>query len=140
MKEKPTFSLTELCELVDLPRRTVRYYIQEGLLQPPEGAGRGARYHSSHLEHLLEIRKWQDAGLSLQRIGELLVGSKDERPVPPLRARKSGSVEVWSHLYIDDGIELTLEPGQAGLTPEQARELTTGVMALYQRIRSGEKS
>ena len=139
MKKQTAYSLTELCELVDLPRRTVRYYIQEGLLDPPAGAGRGARYHTSHLDRLLEIRKWQDAGLSLERIRELLVTGEGEHPVPPLRPRRAGSVEVWSHLYIDEGIELILEPGRAALTPEQAHELTTGVMALYQRIRSGEE-
>ncbi len=140
MKEINAYSLTELCELVDLPRRTVRYYIQEGLLDPPMGAGRGAKYHRTHLERLLEIRKWQDAGLSLERIRELLVTGEGEHPVPPPRPRRSGSVEVWSHLYIDEGIELILEPGRAGLSPEQAHELTTGVMTLYQRIRSGEKA
>ena len=139
MKEAKRYTLTELSELVDLPRRTVRYYIQMGLLAPPGGAGRGARYRQEHIESLLEIRKWQDAGLSLERIRELLVNGADGKPVPPPRLRQSGSVEVWSHLYIDEGIELTLEPARAGLTPEQARELTTGIMQLYQRIRSGEK-
>ena len=140
MKDTSAYSLTELCELVDLPRRTVRYYIQEKLLDPPIGAGRGAKYNRSHLERLLAVRKWQDAGLSLERIRELLTTGGGKHPVPPPRPKRSGSVEVWSHLYIDEGIELILEPGRAGLLPEQAHELTTGVMALYQRIRSGEKA
>ncbi len=139
MNIQTTFTLTDLCKLVDLPKRTIRYYIQMGLVAPPFGAGRGAKYERSHLEQLLEIRKWQDAGLSLERIRELQVDGDGDKPVPPPRARQPGSVEVWSHLHIDDGIELNLEPVRAGLTPEQARELTTGVMALYQRIQSGEK-
>lgn len=139
MESERTYTLTELCELANLPKRTVRYYIQQGLLEPPVGAGRGARYHTRHLERLLEIRKWQEAGLSLERIRELVTGT-DDQPVPPPRPRRPGNVEVWSHLYIDEGIELLLEPAKARLSPEQARALTAEVMRLYQRIRSGEKS
>ena len=129
-----TFTLDELAGLVDLPRRTVRYYIQIALVDRPEGAGRGARYTTRHLDQLLEIRKWQQAGLSLERIRELLGATADARP--PLPARKRGAVEVWSHIVIDDGVELTLDPRRADLNPEQVRELATALMDLYERIRS----
>ena len=43
MKEsKDLFTLDELGSLVELPRRTVRYYIQIGLVDRPDGVGRGA--------------------------------------------------------------------------------------------------
>ena len=67
-----TYSLQELAALVELPERTVRYYIQLGLVDRPEGETRAARYGERHLEQLLEIRKWQRAGLSLERIRELV--------------------------------------------------------------------
>ena len=51
------FSLDELCALADTPRRTVRYYIQEGLVDRPEGAERGANYTHDHLRQLLTVRK-----------------------------------------------------------------------------------
>jgi len=136
--ENRVFTLSELATLVELPRRTVRYYIQIGLLRPPEGAGRAARYTTQHLDTLLEIRKWQQAGLSLERIRELLRG-EDDSAVPPPRPRQRGTVEVWSHIVIDTGIELNIEPGQAGLTPEEVRELTQGVMVLYEQIRNDNK-
>ena len=79
------FALDELAGLVDLPRRTVRYYIQIGLVDRPEGAGRGARYTTRHLDQLLEIRKWQRAGLSLERIRELLKPDADTASMPPVR-------------------------------------------------------
>ncbi len=60
--------------MTDLPRRTVRVYIQEGLAGRPEGAKRGAYYTRGHLEQLLTIRNWQRAGLSLERIPELVSG------------------------------------------------------------------
>lgn len=126
-----TYTLDELCTLAELPKRTVRYYIQLGLVDRPVGETRAAHYLSGHLEQLLQIRKWSEAGVSLERIGELLAG--ETPPVPP-RPRGAGSVEVWSHLVVADGLEITLEPSRAGLSPEQARALFKGVLALHQNI------
>ena len=72
MKNMNRYTLNDLCQLIELTPRTVRFYIQKALIPAPEGSGRGAYYTQVHLERLLEIRKWQDAGLSLERIGELL--------------------------------------------------------------------
>jgi DNA-binding transcriptional MerR regulator len=126
-----TYTLDELCTLAELPKRTVRYYIQLGLVDRPIGETRAAHYTSHHLEQLLQTRKWSEAGVSLERIRELLDGAPP--PVPP-RPRASGTVEVWSHLIVADGIEITLEPSRAGLTPEQARAFFKGVLALHQNI------
>ena len=134
-----TFTLDELAGLVDLPRRTVRYYIQIGLIDRPAGVGRGAHYGPRHAEQLVAIKKWQAAGLSLERIRELLAPQGEAGLVPPLRPRQAGTVEVWSHLVVADGVELTLEPTRAGLTPEQVRELAQGVMALFHQIRSSQE-
>lgn len=130
-----TLTLDELAALVDLPKRTVRYYIQLGLVDRPEGETRAARYGPRHAEQLLQVRKWADAGVSLERIRELLSG--EPPPVPP-RPHTAGTVELWSRLAIADGLELSMEPGRAGLSPEQARELFSGVMALYRDIRNKE--
>ena len=134
-----TFTLDELAGLVDLPRRTVRYYIQIGLIDRPAGVGRGAHYGPRHAEQLVAIKKWQAAGLSLERIRDLLAPQGEAGLVPPLRPRQAGTVEVWSHLVVADGVELTLEPTRAGLTPEQVRELAQGVMALFHQIRSSQE-
>lgn len=132
------FSLDELCALVELPKRTVRYYIQTGLVARPVGEKRSAYYTETHLTQLLTIRKWQQAGLSLERIGELLSGDKED--LPPARPRRAGTVEVWSHLVVADGLEITLEPGRAGLSPEQVRRLFSEIGSLYRRIiEKGEK-
>jgi DNA-binding transcriptional MerR regulator len=128
------FSLDELCGLVDLPKRTIRYYIQEGLVDRPEGAKRGAHYLRRHLDQLLEIQKWQNAGLSLERIKELLAGPAGQGPLPPPRRSKPGDVEVWSHLLIRDGIELHIEPKTAELNPEQVRALAREIMAIADKI------
>ncbi len=124
-------SLAELCILVDLPVRTVRYYVQIGLVDRPEGETRAARYGARHVEQLLLIRKWTAAGLSLERIRALLDGGE-----PPVAARgpAPGSIEVRSHVRVADGVELVIEPGSAGLSPEQVRRFVKEVMALHARI------
>ena len=39
---EPTFGIDELCTLSGVARRTVRFYTQKGLLDPPEGERRAA--------------------------------------------------------------------------------------------------
>lgn len=133
-----SFSLDELCVLVELPRRTVRYYIQLGLVDRPEGETRAARYLQKHLDQLLTVKKWALAGMSLERIRELL--EAERQPQLPFVQRRPGSVEVWSHLLIADGVELKVEPGRAGLTPEQVRELLRRTMTTLDEIRKGGMS
>ena len=130
----PSYPLADLCVLADLPPRTVRYYVQMGLVDRPQGETRAARYGAVHLEQLLLIKKWTAAGVSLERIRELLHG--EQAPVPP-RARAVGSVEVRSHLMVADGVDLVIEPGRAGLSPEQVRQFIKGVMAVLAKV-SGE--
>ena len=126
-----TFSLDELCTLTDLTKRTVRYYVQIGLVSRPEGETRAAKYSSQHLEQLLLVKKWTAAGVSLDRIRELLQGGS--APVPE-RGRVPGSIEVCSHLHVADGVELVIEPTRAGLTPEQLRHFVRAVMSAYEQI------
>ena len=140
MKEKEQlFTLDELAGLVDLPRRTVRYYIQIELIDRPEGVGRGAHYRKRHLEQLIEVRKWQQAGLSLERIRELLTSDASGHRVPPLRLREKGSVQVKSHLMIDEGVELTIDTTRSNLTPEKVRKFADEVMNLYEKTLNSEE-
>jgi DNA-binding transcriptional MerR regulator len=93
--EPKTFSLDDLCTLTDFSKRTVRYYMQLGLVDRPIGETRSAHYLEVHVDQLLRIKKLTDAGVSLERIREVLAG--EESPVPA-RQRKPGSIEVKSHL------------------------------------------
>lgn len=126
-----SYPLADLCVLAGLPLRTVRYYVQVGLVDRPEGETRAARYGAKHLEQLLLIKKWTTAGVSLDRIRQLLHG--EQAPVPP-RQKRIGSVEVCSHLMVADGIEVVIEPGRAGMTPEQVRHFINGVMTVFAQV------
>lgn len=126
-------SLDQLSGLAGATPRTVRFYIAQGLLDRPVGSKRGAHYTRRHLEQLLLVRRWTDAGLSLERVRELIAGAPED---PPPRAAAPGSVEVWSRATLADGLEVHVEPGRAGLSPEQLRTLVRGVTALYRQVRA----
>ncbi len=127
------YSLDELASLAGVTARTVRYYIAQGLLERPVGEKRGAHYLRSHLERLLQVRRWSDAGLSLERIRELVAGASED---PPPRPARPGTVEVWSRVLLADGLELHLEPSRAGLDPKQLRELVREVTRAYRALRA----
>jgi hypothetical protein len=127
-----TFSLDDLCTLAALPKRTVRYYIQMGLLDRPVGETRAAHYLSSHLDSLLRIKQLTDAGISLERVREVLAG---EPPALPPRPRRPGSVDVRSHLWIAPGIEVQISPEDAQASPEQVRALAKAVLAAWNQIK-----
>lgn len=133
MDTLPTYGFEELCALVDLPSRKVRYYVQMGLVDRPDGLNRGARYNAKHIEQLLSIKKWQGAGLSLERVRDLLHGAPGD--LPP-KTKAAGTVEVWSRLLVAPGVELNVEAGTAGLSPEQLRVFFRKVMGAYQESKN----
>ena len=128
------YSIDELSTLAGVTPRTVRYYIAQGLMDRPAGEKRGSHYLRRHLEQLLLIRRWTDAGLSLDRIRELQAGAPAD---PPRCTAPPGSVEVWSRVTLADGLEVHVEPGRAGLSPEQVRSLLRGLTTLYRQVRAG---
>jgi DNA-binding transcriptional MerR regulator len=125
-----TYTLDQLCALTDMTKRTVRYYMQLGLVDRPIGETRAAHYTSLHLEQLLQIRKLADAGVSLERIREVLAGG--ESPVPD-RVRQPGAISVLSHVFIAPGVELQIDPQAAGLSPEQLRAFVRTVMTEWKK-------
>jgi DNA-binding transcriptional MerR regulator len=128
-----TFSLDELCTLTDLPKRTVRYYMQMGLVDRPIGETRAAHYLAAHLDQLLKVKQLSDAGISLERIAEIQNG--EELPVPA-KPKKPGDIQVKSHVHVAPGIELQISPEEADMSPEQIRALVKAVMKTIQEIKA----
>ena len=126
------YTLDQLAELAGVNRRTVRYYIQLGLLDPPVGQTRAAHYTWRHLKQLLEVRGYTEQGFSLERIGSLVRG--EESPPPAAQLARAGSLTVHSHIHLADGVDLVVEPGAANLTPEQLRRFAREAIAAFARI------
>ena len=67
-RDERCYGIKELAELGGVTRRTVRYYVQRGLLPTPLGTGRGPHYTLAHLERLIHIRQMQETGVPLAEI------------------------------------------------------------------------
>jgi len=133
------YSLDKICILGETSKRTFRYYIQEGLIDKPEGESkRSAFYTNHHLEQLLSVRKYRQAGLSINRIREI-VQSKLEFDEIPESFNKRGSIEIWSRIYINAGIQININPEKAGISPEQFKSLTHKILELFSDIKGMEE-
>ena len=73
-----TFDLNELSAAAGVTPRTVRYYVQQGLLPSPGTRGPGTRYDRTHLERLQLIRRLQRQHLPLAEIRLRLEGLDDD--------------------------------------------------------------
>jgi DNA-binding transcriptional MerR regulator len=72
-----TFDLSDLCGRGGVTARTIRYYVQQGLLPSP-GLGAGARYTEAHLARLRLIRRLQSEHLPLAEIRRSLEALDDD--------------------------------------------------------------
>jgi DNA-binding transcriptional MerR regulator len=102
--EVTTYDLKTLCALGGVTVRTVRFYIQQGLLPSP-GLGAGARYTQEHLDRLLLIRRLQRAHLPLaeirRRIPDHLVPPSSP-PTPSTAPPRPAPAEPDSPLRLSD--------------------------------------
>lgn len=120
--EGPRFAIGELADAAGVSRRAVRFYVQRGLLAPPLGVGRGAHYDASHLAQLLEIKRRQEAGVSLDAIADTFALAGPPPP-PALPAQ-----EAWLRLALAPGVELHLREG--ALSDAQLAAVVTNVTAI----------
>jgi len=94
--EPDAYTLADLCDLAGVTPRTVRYYIVQGLLTSPAGAGPGARYGTAHLARLRLVRRLQRDHLPLAEIRRRLAGLSDAEAIA--RAEETSEPPVDSAL------------------------------------------
>lgn len=73
MAERP-LDIQELISQSGVPRRTIYFYVQQGVLPPPQGAGLAASYNEEHLLRLRLIPVMRRDGLRLDEIRERFSG------------------------------------------------------------------
>jgi DNA-binding transcriptional MerR regulator len=78
MTTAETYDLSELSAAADVTPRTIRYYVQQGLLPSPGTRGPGTRYDRAHLDRLQLIRRLQRQHLPLAEIRRRLEGLDDD--------------------------------------------------------------
>ena len=87
------YTIGELVSLSGVNRRNIHFYVQQGLLPPPQSAGLGARYGDEHLLCLRAIPILRSRGLRLDEIRKRLAGS-DARSIEALLAEMPRSATV----------------------------------------------
>ncbi len=145
------YLIDELCRLSGFSRRTVRYYVQEGLVNPPAARGRGGYYSEVHVRQLARIRELQERGYRLEAIRGLLAGAEKlgKREVsgsgsPPVAEIRGPEAEwpaapalsgtqypraLWSRIALAPGVELHI-------SAEAERRLGPGTVAALKSLRS----
>lgn len=121
MPDEARYAIQDLADLADVSRRTVRYYVQEGLIPAPLGVGRGRHYSRAHLDRLLQVKELQASGRTLDAIRAEIKGATPTRSVkrdvaPPERS-------VWRRLELAPGVELHVAQHVTLPGPNRIREL-----------------
>ena len=120
--ESKTYSLQALSLAVDIPLRTIRFYITRGLVDRPQGARKTAVYTEKHAEQLITIKQLSSTGMTLDGIAKVLKG---ESQAPEHQTIQPGQMRVLQQINICQGVDITIDALQASLTTEQIRSLAT---------------
>jgi DNA-binding transcriptional MerR regulator len=88
-----TFDIQGLVSASGVPRRTIYFYVQQGLLPPPQGAGLAAYYSPEHLLRLQLIPVLRAKGLRLDEIRQRFSEMTDEEMRRELVAAQEASRE-----------------------------------------------
>jgi DNA-binding transcriptional MerR regulator len=128
------YTIGELSELGGVSRRTVRYYVQEGLIPPPAGLGRGAHYRREHLEALLRVKSMQERGLALEEI-RLALSSGKPRAAVAAESTLSVSRSHWSRIEILPGLEIQVGSRYQVPPPAKLEELLEWCRAHFRNKR-----
>ena len=149
------YTIGELASLSGVNRRNVHFYVQQGLLPPPQGAGLGARYSDEHLLCLRAIPVLRNRGLRLDQIRERLAGANakviealiDERPAPPkaVHIPRCGTTNQTTpkaqHLVrytLAPGVELLIDTANSTANAQVA-ELVQTAQRIFQTQHNGGK-
>jgi DNA-binding transcriptional MerR regulator len=123
------YSLADLADRADVTPRTIRYYIAQGLLPPPIGAGPTTRYSPGHLGRLRLVRELQRQHLPLAEIRARLERLSDDevaeltvaferRPASPAPAESA--IEYIRTLLATSSATVVARPPQPRMAPPPA--------------------
>jgi DNA-binding transcriptional MerR regulator len=126
MTDAPRYAIGDLADLGGVSRRTVRYYVQEGLLPQPLGVGRGNHYSTEHLDQLVRVKALQEAGRTLDEIrrelgrrthqGGAARMQQSEAPLPRT---------LWRRIMLAPGVELHVSGNNRLPSPTRLGQLAT---------------
>ena len=150
MASSGTYTAETLAFRAGVPLRTVRFYVQEKLIDPPLGRGRGAHFNDHHLVQLQQARTLQNSGFSLEAIrerrGDLTLGLQAMQAFDSLRRqwkapeeKAAGDEEVeldpadCIRIPMAEGVELLVSQDQPLPSPRQLVEIALHIRKAFGR-------
>ena len=127
--------ISELANLSGVSTRTIRYYIQEGLLPQPEIRGKYAVFTDEYMHRLRLIKILKDAYLPLNRIKELLDTLTENEILPLLEAFEKDPVSALSGLQALPMFEQPSFHLSSPPRPVQVREQNVNALEYIQQLR-----
>lgn len=118
MNENEGMTISELADAAGVTVRTIRYYVNEGLLPPADTSGRYALYDTAYLDRLELIRRWKDAYLPLKEIRERMALLSDAQVREMLQ--QLDAVEDQSPSGEPGKLQSAPQMGQAAPQPKQS--------------------
>ena len=133
-------SIQDLCNQSGIPRRTIHFYLQLGLLPPPEGNGPAARYGDQHLLQLRLILWLRSQGNRLDNIRKIFNSSTSAdflalekrmtaAPLPEAPACVSSTpCRIYS---FTSGVELVVHENLSPVVRQQVEELLEASQKIF---------
>ena len=137
------YTINELEAASGVNRRNIHFYVQQGVLPPPSGAGLAARYDDEHLLRLRAIPLLRNRGLRLDEIRDKLADADRKaieqivlqpQPLPgELRRapRASISGRTTIRYTIAEGVELFVDGGVPASTRERVAQLIQQAQQIF---------
>lgn len=136
-----SYTIGELEELAGVPRRTIYFYVQQGILPPPHGAGLAARYDEVHLARLRAIPRLRAQGRRLDEIRALfeahpdghppVVTSNESLPAPAAAGAPLLAPEPVRRYRLAEGVELLVEADLDHERAERVRRLLQAAREIF---------
>jgi DNA-binding transcriptional MerR regulator len=100
------YTMAQLEELTGFSARTIRFYIQEGLLRPAYGRGPSATYDRDQLLRLMRIAELKTEFPALDQIRERLNGLSTADLEAHFTVRGGPEEERWRRVRVHPNLEL----------------------------------
>ncbi|MFE2406940.1 MerR family transcriptional regulator [Kitasatospora sp. NPDC057904] len=123
---KREYRVEELAEAAGITTRTLRFYRERKLLQPPRKEGRIAWYGEEHLARLRMIGELLERGHTLGGITELIGAGESGRDVAELIGLEAAIIAPWSD---ETPVRLTWDELKDGFGDQLTEENTAESLA-----------
>ncbi|APR85813.1 Transcriptional regulator, MerR family protein [Minicystis rosea] len=132
----PTYRIDELAHLAGVSARTIRFYVERGLLPGPRRRGAGSPYTQEHLARLFAIERLRDgkklrldvvkrrlAQLSAAEIAAMLPPSAPAQSAETSTSAPLVPYQRWDYVELIPGLELRIRSDASPVLRRLAQEI-----------------